>query len=119
MIDLLFEGGIQFMSVLTLVFAFSIGYFVLCLVDKGRHEKLNVNLKSTGLFALVFGVLGQTIGLYEALKMIGQIQGSISAQLLAEGIRVSSITTIYGLTIFVVNYGFWVFLKQFNKPRIA
>lgn len=119
MIDLLFEGGIEFMSALTLVLAFSIGYFVYCMLEKGRHEKLRVSLKSTGLFALVLGVLGQSIGLYSALSAISQMEGGISSQMLAGGIRVSSITTIYGLIIFVINYGFWVFLKHFNKATVA
>ena len=60
-------------------------------------------LKSIALLALIVGVLGQMIGLYDAFDAIAQA-GEVSQALLAGGLRVSSITTIYGLLSFVILY---------------
>lgn len=111
MINLLFEGGILFMSILTLTLATSCGLFFYLLLKKISDENQLSMIKSVGLFALVFGLLGQFIGLYSALQHISQVE-SISSQMLAAGIRVSSITTIYGMIIFVVSYLFWFGLKM-------
>lgn len=66
-------------------------------------------IKSWGLFALVFGILGQLIGLYQAFIAIEQA-GAISPALLAGGLKVSMITTLYGILIFLVSYLIWMTL---------
>lgn len=116
MIDLLFEGGILFMSILTITLAASIGIFVFHLIRKTSDENQIAVIKSVGLFALVFGFLGQFVGLYSALQVISQLE-SVSSAILAEGIRVSSITTIFGMIIFVLSYLMWFVLKTILRPR--
>lgn len=59
-----------------------------------------------GMLALVAGLLGQIIGLYEAMKHIAA-QGGIPQDALAGGIRVSSITTLYGLLVFLLAHFIW------------
>jgi len=59
-----------------------------------------------GLLALVFGIFGQLIGLYSAFQDI-EIMGSVSADMLAGGLRVSSICTLYGMAIFLFSYLIW------------
>jgi len=58
-------------------------------------------IKSAGLLALVLGVLGQMIGLYSAFAAIEQM-GSVSPAMLAGGLKVSSITTLWGLISYVI-----------------
>lgn len=114
MIDLLFEGGILFMSILTIVLATTCGIFVFHLLRKTTDESQIQPIKSIGLFALVFGLLGQFIGLYSALQHISQVE-SVSSAMLAGGIRVSSITTIYGMIIFLLSYLMWFGLMFASK----
>ena len=111
MIDLLFEGGILFMSILTLTGASSIGLFAFHLIKKDYDEDQMAIIKSVGLFAFVFGILGQFIGLYSALQHISQVE-TVSSAILAAGIRVSSITSIYGMIIFILSYLMWFILKS-------
>lgn len=111
MIDLLFEGGILFMSILTITLAASASLFVYHLLKKTKDESQTSTIKSIGLFGLVFGILGQFIGLYSALQHISQVE-SVSSAMLAGGIRVSSITSIYGMIIFVLSYLMWFVLKS-------
>jgi biopolymer transport protein ExbB/TolQ len=116
MIDLLFEGGILFMGILTLVLAASIGMSVYHFIRKTQnHNDLSI-IKSIGLFALIFGVLGQFIGLYSALSQIAKVE-SVSSSMLAAGLKVSSISSIYGMIIFVISYLFWFALKAKNKSE--
>ncbi|MEO9965382.1 MAG: MotA/TolQ/ExbB proton channel family protein [Reichenbachiella sp.] len=114
MIDLLFEGGILFMSILTLTLATNIGFFLYLILRKSKAADQMEMIKSIGLFALIFGLLGQFIGLYSALQHISEVE-SVSAAILAGGIRVSSITSIYGMVIFILSYLMWFGLKAMPK----
>lgn len=67
-------------------------------------------IKSIGLFAMIFGILGQLIGLFDAFKFIEQA-GQISPAMLAGGFKVSMITTLYGLIIYVISYLIWLGFK--------
>ncbi|MDO1447206.1 MotA/TolQ/ExbB proton channel family protein [Rhodocytophaga aerolata] len=124
MLDLLFQGGILFMGILTLillaVFAITV-ILALQLVagkvnlpDKTRHQLTYI--KSVGLFAFIFGIFGQAIGLYQAFIDIEKME-SISPALLAAGLRVSSITSIYGIIIFLLSYLLWFSLESLLNQR--
>jgi biopolymer transport protein ExbB/TolQ len=118
MFDLLFQGVILFMGILTLLLlvilamAVIMGLHILTgkrgVTEKIRHQLTYI--KSVGLFALIFGILGQAIGLYEAFIDIEKME-SISPSLLAGGLRVSSLTSIYGIIIFLISYLLWFGLE--------
>jgi hypothetical protein len=82
-------GGPLFMSILTLLL---IGVVYAALQRKAI-------LKEFGLAALAFGFLGQLIGLLGAFEAI-EAAGGVSQSILAGGLKVSSITSIYGLMIY-------------------
>ena len=91
MIDLFMMGGPLFMGILTVV-------FLLMIVAAVR----NGCVKELGLLALAIGFLGQLIGLFGAFEGIEQM-GGVSQAMLAGGLKVSSITSIYGLLIYIVS----------------
>jgi hypothetical protein len=102
MIDLFYQGGPLFMTILTLVL---LGVLV-------SFWKFPNWIKELGILALSIGVLGQIIGLYSAFKGIEQM-GEVSQAMMAGGLKVSSITTIYGLLIFIIS----VLLRILKKAR--
>ncbi|MDX1545445.1 MAG: MotA/TolQ/ExbB proton channel family protein [Rhodothermales bacterium] len=63
-----------------------------------------------GGFCLAFGVLGQALGLYEAFTVIEQM-GGIPPAMLAGGLKVSMITTLYGLILFLLSGVLWFVLR--------
>lgn len=73
-------------------------------------------IKSTGLFTLVVGIFGQLIGLYQAFSAIERA-GAISPALLAGGLKVSMITTLYGITIFLLSYLIWLGLDYMTQRK--
>jgi len=91
MIDLFMMGGPLFMGILTV-------FFLLMIVAAVR----NSGEKELGLLALAVGFLGQLIGLFGAFEGIEQM-GGVSQAMLAGGLKVSSITSIYGLLIYIVS----------------
>ncbi len=72
-----------------------------------RHRLLYI--KSVGLLSLVLGILGQLTGMFTGFEKIQEV-GRISPALLAGGIRISMITTMYGMLIFILSYLIWLVL---------
>lgn len=58
-------------------------------------------VKELSMLALAIGFLGQLIGLFGAFQGI-ESMGGVSQAMLAGGLKVSSITAIYGLLIYCI-----------------
>ena len=86
MINLFFEGGILFMSVISF-------FLIMTGVSFYTHSE---KLKTYGNLGLVSGLLGSFIGLYSAFNFIQQA-GNVSPSVLAGGLRVALICSIYGM----------------------
>ena len=91
-------GGILFMSILSIEFAGVLFFAGKALMSKHSSTAL---IQKTGLLAAVTGIFGQLIGLFSAFEAIQQM-GSVSPAMLAGGLKVSMITTMYGLVIYLI-----------------
>ncbi len=119
MFQLFYEGGILFMSILTLcllvMLILSVYYGTKVLKEDAADRTLLRHrltyIKSVGLLSLVLGVLGQLIGLFSGFSEI-QRAGGVSQAVLAGGLKVSLITTLYGILIFMLSYVIWLFLDS-------
>lgn len=115
MLELFIEGGPLFMGILSLLLLVVLSMTVVngLQVFSGKvkdYEAMRQQItyiKSVGLSSLVIGILGQLIGLFEGFGSISQM-GTVSPALLTAGIRVSMITTMFGLTIFLISYVLWL-----------
>lgn len=67
--------------------------------------------KSIGLFALMTGILFHLIGFYQAFNILEKV-GNISPGVLFGGLKVSMVTTIYGLIIYLLAQGLWFALSR-------
>lgn len=95
-------GGPLFMSILTLILILLLGAAI-----------LKKEVKEIGLLALAFGFLGQLIGLMGAFEGI-EAMGGVSQSVLAGGLKVSSITSIYGMLIYTIGLIIQV-IRRFMK----
>ena len=117
MFDLFYQGGPLFMGILTILLFIVVllSVYFLYLIIRKEYKSLDMIIKklkfikTTGIYALVTGILGQLIGLYSAFTHI-EAAREISPVILAGGLKISLITTIYGMIIFLISYLFWVVL---------
>lgn len=96
MMNLFYEGGPLFMSILTFLLL-----AVLWTAWKGGP------VKELGLLALAVGILGQLIGLYQAFSVLEGFEEAMGEPagegLIAGGLKVSLTTTLYGLLIYILS----------------
>lgn len=100
MFTFIYEGGpiftVPLLIVLIVIIALIIKGFI-----KEDSDKNRALISSLSLFALVFGVLGTTIGLMGGFEAIA-IANDVSMAVLAIGLKVGLITTAFGLFIFII-----------------
>lgn len=105
-IHLLHDGGMFFMLPILLVL-----FWVLFLILKiiwiiKKEKKISLKyiklLNSIGLITLVWGVLGQLLGLVEAFDKIEMLD-SVSTEILAVGLKMSALPTMFGCLVFVIS----------------
>lgn len=73
-------------------------------------------IKALGLFAFVLGMLGQFLGLFQAFDIIGSGM-EISPAIMAQGVKLSMITSVYGMIIFLVAYLLWFILRSLSAKK--
>jgi hypothetical protein len=107
-------GGTLFMSILTILFVIMIIWFLYHFIAVYNSKKSSLETvlrrigygKSIGLFAMITGIFGQLIGFYEAFSAI-ENAGDISPGIVYGGIKVSMITTLYGISIYLISLMIW------------
>lgn len=122
MTDLFFAGGPLFMGILTLLLliicAMAVYQFIQISRGNVEHETTFRHrltyIKSLGLFSLVFGIFTQLLGLYQAFSAI-EMAGDVSPAILMGGLKVSMISTMYGMIIFLISYLLWLGLDYTVK----
>lgn len=88
---------------------------------EGPDPVLETGIDATlfwGGWALLLGLLGTFGGIYQAAGAIEQA-GAVSAQLVWGGIKVALITTLFGLTIFIVASAAWFGLRTWYRRAAA
>lgn len=121
--ELHWMGGWQFMSVLSISFTIIIAATILNImrVSKGSYndqkQVLNiVDIKAIGTFAIVCGIFGQSIGLFSALQAM-EAAADISPQMIYGGLKVSFITTLYGMFIFLVSRLIVIVMNNWSRRK--
>lgn len=118
MFRLFYEGGPLFMGILTLLLLIVLvlagrSWMKYSSKDRNVYETRRslVYVKNVGILAFVVGVLGQLIGLYSAFIAIEEM-GGVSPAMLAGGLKVSMITTLYGAIIFIIALLIWLLMDS-------
>ena len=109
------EGGIGFMSVLT----------ILLIAIFFAAWKAPRWVKEIGIFALAFGFLGQLLGVFQVLSALRDFSAENAAEIttftdlipfhvLFAGLKVTMNCLIYGVIVFLVS----VIVRVIQKPRL-
>lgn len=109
------------MSILSISLTMIIAATVLNIlrVSRGKYDPekqvLTIkDIKAIGIFAIVWGVFGQSIGLFSALQAM-EAAADISPQMIYGGIKVSFITTLYGMFIFLLSWLITIALNNWSR----
>lgn len=106
MSDLIYMGGamwtvpILLLGVGVVVFA-GIAFAQLRNDDGGATRRKASVVTHMGLLAFIWGILGQGLGLYQAMTAI-QAAGDVSPAIVLGGLKVSFIAPLMGLTVFAI-----------------
>jgi biopolymer transport protein ExbB/TolQ len=117
-------GGSLFMSILTILLVIILAvsvYYALAIASGKAAEKTNFKhqlkyIKSLGLFTAITGILGQLIGLFSAFTAIEQM-GDISPSILSGGLKISLITTLTGVVIYLISIVIWFLLDLWYHKK--
>lgn len=119
MFSLFNEGGPLFMTLISLAGLTALGLTIKIFMDKaaGRQSTKYTpgSILVVGSLSFMLGILGQAIGIYQALIAI-QAAGDISPAMMFGGFKVSMIAPMYGLVIFVITLIIWLALA-FLYPK--
>lgn len=99
-LHLLNDGGPLFMYTNLLVLV-AIVFFLVKAFSKSENTKAISLVKHLSLFALVWGFLGQILGLIDAFDTL-QIVNDVSPQILAAGLKIASLSPAFGMLIFLI-----------------
>ena len=124
MFELFYRGGPLFMGILSflllLIIIVSVINTLRITSNKFPPERIRMKLsyvKSIGLFAMITGILGQLIGLYSAFDAI-EAAGDVSPAMIFGGLKVSMITTLYGVFIYLFSLFIWFILSNIFERKI-
>lgn len=100
------DGGPLFMSLILIALVLSLLFLIIGFINLNKNpEKSKKMLNLVGhssLLGLTLGFLGSVIGLISAFDAI-ESMGDVSSAMLAGGLKVSLLTTTFGLFVFVVS----------------
>lgn len=95
------EGGPTFMYPLLLILILVIILIIQSFLKKENSKKTIKLISSIALFALVWGFLGQLIGMIGGFDSI-QMANEISPGVLAGGLKVSLLPPVFGMVVFLI-----------------
>lgn len=121
MVELFYEGGPLFMTLVSLAGLTAAGLFInvvrKLLQGKQPSAQQLKSIPIAGSTAFMLGILAQAVGLYQAMIAI-QAAGDVSPALIVGGFKVSMIAPIYGLIIFVLTLIIYLVLNLMFSPPL-
>jgi hypothetical protein len=114
-------GGALFMTVLSICLTVIIVTTILNIIrivngnyKPGKQFLTIQDIKAIGIFAIIWGIFGQSIGLFSALQAI-EAAADISPAMIFGGLKVSFITTLYGVFIFLVAWLITLLMNNWSR----
>lgn len=108
------EGGALFMYSLLIILLIILFLIVKTSAQKNKTSKLISQINAISLFALVFGFLGQIIGMIQVFDAI-QFDGNISPEIMGRGLKITSLPPAFGMLVFLIGRGGTIILTAFKK----
>lgn len=101
LLNLLNDGGPVFMYPILGLLILVILMIVKAFISEGEQKKAVKLISSVGTFTLAWGACGQILGLIAAFDAIEAMDG-VSMGVMAAGLKISFLTPLFGLVVFMV-----------------
>ena len=95
------EGGPMFMYTTLFILIVIIALLIRGFIKPNTRPKTITLVSSISLFVLVWGFLGQMLGLISAFDAI-EAAGDISPSILAGGLKVAILSPLFGMIVFLI-----------------
>ena len=95
------EGGPLFMYTTLILLIVIIALLIRGFLKKEARQQTITLVSSISLFVLVWGFLGQMIGLITAFDAI-EAAGDISPSMLAGGLKIAILSPLFGMVVFLI-----------------
>ena len=95
------EGGPLFMYTTLFILIVIIALLIRGFIKPNTRPKTITLVSSISLFVLVWGFLGQMLGLISAFDAI-EAAGDISPSILAGGLKVAILSPLFGMIVFLI-----------------
>jgi len=117
-VDRFNEGGPFFMSLILICLLLTVFFLIRAFMSLNKDVPLSKKmmrlLADAGLLGLVVGFLGSIIGMISAFDAIESID-NVSSNMIAGGLKVSFLTTVFGTFTFIVSRISLLILKGMHK----
>ena len=117
------EGGPYFMFPLSLLFLINIIIFIYVLIAVIQKKHFNAiwleSIKQIGGLAAAWGTWSTIYGLFQAFDAIEASTDVIPFPVICGGLKVASLTVLYGLIIFCLSLISYIILKLANRNSPA
>ena len=117
LITRLHEGGPVFMYPLLLILILTLVLIAKAFLNKGDVEKIIRLISSISLFAIVFGFLGQIVGLIGAFDSLQRTGGNVDPSVFAGGLEISLLVPAFGMSVFLIGRLGIIFLIWAQKKE--
>tara|TARA_R110002126_G_scaffold100272_6_gene231746 strand:- start:805 stop:1197 length:393 start_codon:yes stop_codon:yes gene_type:complete len=117
-VDRFMEGGPLFMSLILICLLLALSFVVMGFVNLKKNvfksKKMTGLASDASILGLVIGFLGSIIGMITAFDAI-ESMGDISSGMMAAGLKVSFLTTVFGAVTFILPRIGIIILKALQK----
>ena len=117
-LNIFMDGGPVMMSLILISLVLSFIFLILGFVNLKKNpiksKKMLSLVGHSGLLGLVLGFFGSILGLIAGFDAIESV-GDISSGVLAGGIKISLLTTLFGSFVFIVSRIGMIILRSLQK----
>ncbi|MDP5157689.1 MAG: MotA/TolQ/ExbB proton channel family protein [Flaviramulus sp.] len=116
--NIFMDGGPLFMSLILICLLLALSFVVMGFLnlkkDVSKSKKMTSLASDTSILGLVIGFLGSIIGMITGFDAI-ESMSDISSGMLAAGLKISFITTLFGSVTFILPRIGIIILKSLHK----
>ncbi len=114
------EGGPFIMTLILIALILSIVFMSIGFINLKKKpmtsKKMTRLIADVSLLGLVLGFLGSILGMIEAFDAIEGFNDSVNSLMIAGGLKVSFLTTLFGCFVFIISRIGIIILKGLQKP---